>query len=372
MQIADSGVLYRNPLPGHQVVNAYLPSVVELPDGDLLCVYRRGSAFYSRDGVLCQLRSCDGGGSWADEGPVWDPRQDSCPYTYSAPFLARLPDDCLVLAAFRIDCSDPGKLVLNPETGAFLPAETILMRSADGGRTWSPPRVIEFPEQLPAYLSGPVIELAGGDWLLPFDKGKSYEDRTPLTPVMLALFSKDRGASWTETIRLGDGSAVGKAHWHGRFIPLFDGRIFTMLWTQDVATGRFIDLHRTVSDLTGRRWETPVPTGLIGQTCWAVDLGDGRMFAAYTVRETQPPGIYGAVSADRGQTWDTESRLVLWNASGRETVGISSRDSYPVSHDTIAFGRPQATRLANGDVMVSFWCTEAAVTCAQWVRISLS
>jgi sialidase-1 len=372
MRIVDSGVLYRNPLPGHQVVNAYLPFVVELGSGELLSIYRRGTAFYSRDGVLCQLRSADGGRSWVDEGPVWNPERDSSMYTYSAPFIARLPDECLVLAAFRVECSDPNKLVVNPSTGAFLPAETILIRSADQGRTWSAPQIIELPAGVLAYLSGPVIEMANGEWLLPFDKGKAYDDPNPLSPVMLALFSPDRGATWSDVVRLADGVQYNRAHWHGRFVQLLDSRIFTLLWTQDTTTGKFIDLHRMTSDASGRNWDTPQPTGLIGQTCWAVDLGNDRMFAAYTVREAQPPGIYGAISADGGRTWDADSRVVLWDATGRETVGVASRNTYPASHDTIAFGRPQATRLANGEVIVSFWCTEAAVTCARWARVAVS
>jgi hypothetical protein len=306
-----------------------------------------------------------------DEGSVADQRTESGKYTYSAPFLARLPDECLVLAAFRIECSDPDRLVVNPTTGAFLPAETILVRSADGGRTWSAPHVIEMPPGLLAYLSGPVIELSNGEWILPFDKGKAYDDPDPLSPVMLALFSSDRGATWPHIVRLADGSRNGKAHWHGRFVQLLDGKLFTLLWTQDTTTGQFIDLHRTTSDANGRNWDTPQPTDLVGQTCWAVDLGGERMFAAYTVREAEPPGIYGAVSADGGRSWKPDQRLLLWDATGRDTVGIASRDTYPASHDTIAFGRPQATRLANGEVMVSYWCTEASVTCARWARIAV-
>ena len=236
---------------------------------------------------------------------------------------------------------------------------------------WSVPQTVELPPGLLAYLSGPVIELTNGDWLLPFDKGKAYDDPNPVSPVMLALFSTDRGATWPDVIRLADGSHYGKAHWHGRFVQLLDGTPFTLLWTQDTTTGRFIDLHRTTSDANGRNWETPHPTGLVGQTCWAVDLGGGRMFAAYTVREAEPPGIYGAVSADGGRSWEPDQRLVLWDATGRETVGIASRDTYPASHDTIAFGRPQAIRLANREAIVSFWCTEASVTCARWTRIAV-
>ena len=71
------------------------------------------------DGVLAVLRSTDEGASWKEEGLVWDPRQDGTPHTYSAPFLSRLRDGTLTLSAMRNDCSDPDRLMVNPDTGAF-------------------------------------------------------------------------------------------------------------------------------------------------------------------------------------------------------------------------------------------------------------
>ena len=54
-----------------------------------------------------------------------------------------------------------------------------------------------------------------------------------------------------------------------------------------------------------------------------------------------------------------------------ETVGIAAVDSYPQSHDVIAFGKPMAFAMGDGDVLVSFWCTEFCVTQAQWARLTL-
>ena len=93
------------------------------------------------------------------------------------------------------------------------------------------------------------------------------------------------------------------------------------------------------------------------------------MLAAYTAREVAPPGIRGVLSQDGGLTWDVEHSVVLWDATGRETIGVAARDVYPVSHDVIAFGRPQATRTPAGDILVSFWCTESCLTQVQFCRL---
>jgi len=139
MEIVSGGTIFRNPSPGHRVDNAYLPCIQQLASGELFCVYRRGTTFYSIDGVLVHSRSADGGETWQEEGLVWAPRADGRPYTYSAPFLAELSGSNLVLAAFRADCSNPDRLLVNPQTGSFVPVETLLFRSTDNGYHWSPP-----------------------------------------------------------------------------------------------------------------------------------------------------------------------------------------------------------------------------------------
>jgi hypothetical protein len=155
-------------------------------------------------------------------------------------------------------------------------------------------------------------------------------------------------------------------------VPLLDGRLFTLLWTGDRKNGGFLSLHRTVSDERGANWSTPQATGIPGQTSWAVDLGEGRMVTAYTYRDGRQPGIMAALSLDGGETWDIDNAVRLWDATGRETVGVASRTTYPQSHDVIAFGKPQATRTSDGEVMAAFWCTESCVTHARWARLRVS
>jgi len=367
IQLVSSAVIYRNPHPGHAVINAYLPSTIELKPGELVCVLRRGSAFYSHDGVLVPFRSTDGGTTWIEGSPVRDPRQDQQLYSYTAPFLSQLRDGSLVLVAFRFEASD--RLFVNPQTGAFLPCDTLLFRSQDGGLSWSLPEVARFPGRSIAYPSGCITELPGGGWFLPLDLGKAYDDPKPFKPEVLCSMSHDCGRSWSAPIQIAAASCDAKSYRHGRVVPLLDGRLFTLLWTEDVSSRVFIDLHRTISDVEGCAWSTPEPTGLPGQTSWAVDLGGGRMFAAYSLREENPPGIRGVISEDVGKTWSKRSEIVLWDATGRETIGVASRSQYPWSHDVIAFGRPQAHRLADGDILISFWATEACTTQAFFRRV---
>ncbi|MSP13981.1 MAG: exo-alpha-sialidase [Chloroflexi bacterium] len=372
LELTGSGILYRNPLPGHFAYNAYLPSAAALSQQELLAAFRRGAALYAPDSVMVQLRSLDGGRSWQDEGLIWDPRRDSGSYSYGPPCLTRLQDTSLVLVSYRADRSDPQTLMVNPETGGFLQVDTILMRSSDDGHTWSAPEMIRLPDGLVLDFSGGIVELADGSWFLAFDNGKGYDDPHPVEPIMMGLFSQDRGKTWGNLVTIAGGSSQDKGFWHGNVIRLQDGRLFTLLWAADKKSGEFLTIHRAFSDGHGRNWSTPEPTGIPGQTSWAADLGKGRMVVAYTRRESPFPGIVAALSADYGKTWDLDHRIQIWDASGQETIGVAAKDTYPQSHDAIAFGRPHATLAGEGEVFVTYWCTDSAVTQARWARLRLA
>ena len=45
LKIISDGVLFRNPLAGHRVVNSYLPSVLAPSEREWIGVHRRGTAF---------------------------------------------------------------------------------------------------------------------------------------------------------------------------------------------------------------------------------------------------------------------------------------------------------------------------------------
>ena len=97
MEIVDSGVIFRNPLPGHRVINAIYPMIYPLPGGELLCALRVCSALYSRDGEVELFRSSDGGRTWERQGPVRDRSADVALYSDFSGTLTGLRDGALLL-----------------------------------------------------------------------------------------------------------------------------------------------------------------------------------------------------------------------------------------------------------------------------------
>ena len=47
LRIVDDGILYINPDPAHYHVSAFFPSVVQLSEKELVCVYQRGNGMYA-------------------------------------------------------------------------------------------------------------------------------------------------------------------------------------------------------------------------------------------------------------------------------------------------------------------------------------
>ena len=183
MHITDGGVIFRNPLPGHRVINCIYPKIHILPDGEWLSVLRVGSALYSPDGILELFRSQDRGATWDRQGPFIDRSKDPVHYSEMEGVFSGMRDGSLMMRVSRCDMTDPDVLMFNEETGGLKPTHDAWVRSTDNGRTWTDP--VEIPIQRhfdegvePAPMSG-VIELADGSWFHCMGSWKSYNNAGP-------------------------------------------------------------------------------------------------------------------------------------------------------------------------------------------------
>jgi hypothetical protein len=370
LSVVHEGVIFRNPEPGIRALCAYLPNVVPLTDDEVLCFFRLGQAFYSLDGRIGLARSGDGGRSWADETPTLAPILSGA-FTYTAPHATRLHDGTLLLLAQRHPSDDAQALRFNNMTGGMRPVEFVLTRSSDDGRTWSPPQSIDPGTSIAADSPSSVLELPDGTLFLAFETWKNWEDASPLHIRGFALFSHDGGATWGDRLAFPSAADTDRMYSHTRYTRLADGTLGALQWTQSVGGEQNFDLHLVTSDASGRVWSQPRPTGIPAQTSWLADLGGGRLAVAYTERTGMQPGIKVALSDDGGTSWDLDNSLLAWDAVGQEWLGVERRPAYPASHDNIAFGKPNLVVLPSGDLLVSWWCTQACVTHARCARLSV-
>ena len=63
--------------------------------------------------------------------------------------------------------------------------------------------------------------------------------------------------------------------------------------------------------------------------------------------------------------------MTVWDAVGQEYLGVERKPQYPASHENIAYGKPNLARMPNGELIASWWCTQACVTHARFARIAV-
>ncbi|MBM4072597.1 MAG: exo-alpha-sialidase [Planctomycetes bacterium] len=378
IDIVDKGIIFRNPLPGHRVANAFYPEILCLTDSEWLCVLRIGGALYSPDGVLELFRTTDAGASWIHEGPVRARGPDNMHYNESEGTITRLRDRSLVLRMLRCDHSHPDLLAYNPATQGLMPVETAFFRSFDGGRTWSDAVVPDirshFPGSIEATPYGRVVELDDGTWFHTFETWKSYDNAGTFDLNIYGLFSRDGGRTWHDQTPVAVGTQAGRSYSHGMTIRRRDGRIFLAVWTAEAQLQSSYDLCGVLSsDPSGRAWEAPVSLRIPGQTSCPVELRPGLLVIVYSHRErTEQPGIKAVASDDDGHTWSLATPAILWDAYGKESLGVARSSTYPSSHDAIAYGAPKITRLDDATAIASFWCTQGGDTHCRWCCLKVS
>ena len=378
LQIVDQGEIFRNPLPGHRVINCFFPAGVVLDNGEILVVARVAAAMYSVQGALELFRSTDGGRTWQRQGPPRDVSEDRVQFNYRLGEMALMRDGSVVLKMNRTPHADEDVLLFNAETGGVLEGQTCYLRSTDGGRTWSQPLPIHLDEPFePRHVyeaTGRMIELTDGTWFQAFETWKHHDDANPYDLNTYGMFSSDSGRSWGGRIPIAVGRDEGRSYSHGMPIQLSDGRVFISLWTARFDLDAFYDLHMVRStDATCRRWVGPRPLGIPGQSSGAVELKDGRILLIYSHRDdTDQPGIKVVMSDDAGDCFDAREPLVVWDAYGKEALGVPRTDKYPGKHDAIAYGAPRILRLSEREALAILWCTQSADTHCRWTRVQVT
>src|SRR4051812_4856823 len=73
MNVVDTGLVYRNPLPQVYSRHAYFPSVVVTEGGEMVVSMDIGSAFEALDVRSYLCRSTDGGQTWSSPAIIFEP-----------------------------------------------------------------------------------------------------------------------------------------------------------------------------------------------------------------------------------------------------------------------------------------------------------
>jgi len=281
------------------------PSVVHLPDGQLLAAFRRapnrlqyggvGNSHVDPNSYLVLVRSRDGR-RWSTEPELicahpLGGSQDPCLYL--------LADGTLLCASYlwvlMPQGSDLGGAYRLGSSGldyAFMGG--YLVRSSDHGRTWSPPYYphvgMEWQPSLPGfplapYNRGGMLQLGSGRLLFAVARGVSEERGTTQEHL---IASDDQGRTWQYQGVIAQDPKV----------------VFNEAQLYETPSGDVVCFMRTANcdDHTalarshdgGRTWEPWQDTGIIGHPHHLLRLPDGRVWLVYGYRH-EPFGIRGRV-----------------------------------------------------------------------------
>jgi predicted neuraminidase len=307
--------------PAREQFDTHSSSIAETEDGKLCAVWKGGSGegqsnINMKKNVGIWISLFDGR-SWSEPTEVVSNPDSVC----WNPTLTRLPSGELVLFYH-----------VGPTSHHTL---NLIIRSADGGKTWSE------PELLPAGVVGPTknkpIVTQSGKWICPSSSiiGKP-EDRFKSAVVWIDI-AEESGKKWR---KVGPLTIPGKPF--GVIEPtLFsDGKGGIKMLCRDRAykMGEKGYIWTATSQDEGETWTELKPTTLPNPDAAfdAVDLGQGKIVLFYNHSHTDRHPLHCAVSLDGGETWSAP--MILEEASGEFPAAILSSDG--LIHVTYAIYKP--------------------------------
>jgi hypothetical protein len=363
--IENTGLVYRNPIPHVRSVHAYFPSVACLDNGDMLATVVLGEAFEAANLRTHLCRSTDGGETWVHEGPLYPGTDDRL--TSDACRITPLPDGGAVAFMVRHGRDDyPNEGLSNADTLGFVPTELLLLRTSDGGISWSGPSTLTPPLVGPSFeLCSPITVLSDGRWVLPTSTWPGWDGDCPNGIRMIGMVSHDQGATWPEYWNVMNEPEGQIFFWESKIIELADGRLMAIAWVYDADEAKDRPNHFSLSSDGGTTWSRPISTGIIGQTMTPYPLADGRVLSVY--RRMDEPGLWADVARIENDQWVSESSAPLW---GHQVGGLTSQsDDMVHNFNVLRFGAPCVTQLSDGALFVAFWCYEDCVSEVRWIKL---
>jgi sialidase-1 len=243
------------------------PDVCRLKSGALYCVFYAGYDHVShpneklpKGGRICAVRSLDEGQTWSAPEIVTDTADDD-----RDPSVCCLPDGTLLCTFFTYDTNTA--------------CDTCLVRSHDGGKTWSTPEVIA-----PGFATSTAIRrLRSGRLILPVyavdGKGKRA--------YVAVCLSDDKGKSWSNPHPIG--LKAGKTLDETDIFERKDGTLLAVM--REVMCG-------AESKDGGKTWGAVYELGFPGHCPCLLLTREGVLLMAHRV-----PNTSLHYSTDEGRTW---------------------------------------------------------------------
>lgn len=289
------------------------PSVVMLDDGRLLAAYHEASAHTNANGDIRVISSSDGGVSWSTPSTAVDIAHDA-----RDPKLVELSDGTLLMSYFEYQWTNPRVI------------QTYVVRSVDGGRTWSAPEHVPTSGGGWTATHGPIVELAGGDLLMPLYRTRDDDPRQRATVVR----STDGGDTWDITNEVT--VAVGSVNFQEPNLTVLpSGEIVALIRTDSSPVRAY--LSRSFDD--GFTWTTPIVTDIPAESHDQLLLSTGQVLLTYGDRSLDRRPTSGTLIHDPAGSWDgyAEDSILLYDSGSGDQANPSSVELAPGRFLTLGY-----------------------------------
>lgn len=325
------------------------PGITRTADGDILVSASERIYHVAPQGRTVVIRSADGGGTWSLPQEIHNSEMDDRDAS-----LRTMPDGTVVLTSFSTTDWVPyvraGEFIANRVIpGNWLgqwqdlverqgltkesPARGWLMRSEDGGRTWSRP------------LDTPTGQHAGP--CATADGRLVYVGPGPLGSALpvSAWESADKGDTWEKVgeIPRPKGLPERTLLVENHLAETSPGRLVVLFRSEGWAEWDDQFLYQSNSRDAGRTWTEAERLPVWGYPPHLLVLSSGALLCSYGHRR-HPLTIRAMLSYDEGETWDYENCITLYEL--------------PVEHD---FGYPVSVERSPGELVTVFYVNKKYV-----------
>lgn len=280
----DEGIIFGSNAPKAGDKSGYMPFFCPMDDGRLLVAQTIGSHFDAPDSHVFLLTSTDGKTFTPSEKPIANFVDE--PYNITECFkVTNAGGDHVVAVGYgfimnRGEGVGPG----NAATGGLLDTPVLFQESFDGGKTWSVTRRIPTVWGEHTEASAPIVILPNGDYVTPIAAMPDWEGgyASPLCGRLLR--SRDGGKTWSDstvTMNFGPDTTV----WEQRLCVTDTGKLVDIAWVENLRTGTLYNNRIAVSTDNGETFGEPIDTGVHGQASCVCPLKGDRILTIHSMRK---------------------------------------------------------------------------------------
>ena len=365
IDIQRTGLVYRGSDSHPHLRNAYFPSVVQTPHGDLIATMDIGAVMCSQDTRCYLCRSTDGGRTWSPPQLIFEPDQSAGP-VHTTCRMNAAPDGRLVTFVALTDHPSADTATTNPDNGGTTDMQLALLTSDDSGATWSAPQPLAPPLDWKYFeICHAVFPVTPDRWLLPASMRLNWQGDCPYGQRAFVFISDDSGETWPRIVDVFDLWDQNIISWEQKQTFLSDGRIFAMCWAFNDKTKKDHNNHYTLSGDNGASYAQPLESPLNGQTCTPIGLEDNHVLCLY--RRLDKKGLWAHLARIEDTTWQPVADQLVWG--GQVDALPGGLDSRMENLHTLRFGYPTIIKLADGDLFMVFWGVEDDLSVIRWFRL---